>query len=109
MAYDENLVQKIRAQLANIMGFTERKMFGGVGFMIHGNMACEALKEFFIARLSAENYDQAIKEPHVRTFDITGRSMKGRIMVPAGEIRGDVELKEWIQQGVTLARSLPRK
>jgi TfoX/Sxy family transcriptional regulator of competence genes len=109
MAYDENLVQRLRTHLDGVPGLTEKKMFGGVGFMVNGNMACGVHKQYFIARLSTEHYEQAMMKPHVKPFDITGRPMKGWIMVSAEGIGSEDDLKEWIQQGVTLARSLPWK
>jgi len=109
MAYDENLVQRLRTHLAGIPGLTEKKMFGGVGFMVNGNMTCGVHKQYFIARLSPEHYEQAMRKPNVKTFDITGRPMKGWIMVSAEGIGSEDDLKEWIKQGVTLAQSMPRK
>ena len=109
MAYEENLAQRLRTHLAGVPGLTEKKMFGGVGFMANGNMACGVHKQYCIARLSAGHYEQAMRKPHVKPFDIMGRPMKGWIMVTAEGIGSEDDLKEWIQRDVTLARSLPWK
>lgn len=109
MAYDEGLAQRIQELLKDIPGLVERKMFGGVGFMLHGNMACGVNKDNLIVRLGPERHEEAMGRPHTRPFDITGRTMKGWVMVMAVGYESDEDLGDWVQQGVDLALSLPPK
>ena len=81
MAYDEDLAQRLRTHLAGVPGLTEKKMFGGVGFMVNGNMACGVHKQYFIARLSAEHYEQAMRKPHVKS----NRIYLDNVTFPSGE------------------------
>ena len=84
-------------------------MFGGVGFMLQGNMACGVNGADLIVRVGPERYESALAEPHTKLFDMTGRPMKGWVVViPEGyEANGD--LKAWVQRGVAYAMSLPAK
>ena len=109
MSYDENLAQRIRKLLAGQPGRTEKRMFGGVSFMLQGNMACGVLKEEMIVRIDPEEHDVAVAKPHVRTFDFSGRPMKGWIMVAPGAHASEEGLQAWVQQGVRYALSLPPK
>jgi hypothetical protein len=87
----------------------ERKMFGGVCFLFHGNMGCGILNEDVIVRVGKDAYESALALPHTRKFDITGRAMTGWVMVsPEGHV-SDQELDAWLQKGVDLATSLPPK
>lgn len=109
MAYDERLAERIRGQMASIQGFVEKKMFGGIGFMLHGNMACGVNGENLIVRVGPEQYDAALAEPHVGPFDMTGRPMKGWVVVAPEGCAAEAELGSWIQRGVAVAQSLPAK
>lgn len=109
MAYDEGLAQRIREVLGEQTGLVEKKMFGGVGFMLHGNMACGVHKDALIVRIGPERYEEALARPHTRPFDITGRPMKGWVMVTSDGYESDDALKGWVQQGVDFALSLPAK
>ena len=85
MAYDEQLAERVRPLMRRRKGFSEMKMFGGVGFSLSGNMCVGVWKEFLILRLGVENYETALSDPDTREFDITGRAMRGWVMVePAG-------------------------
>jgi TfoX/Sxy family transcriptional regulator of competence genes len=77
MAFDEALAERIRKQLARRANLEEKKMFGGIGFLLKGNLLVGVWKESLIVRLSPEESQEALKEAHVREFDITGRPMKG--------------------------------
>lgn len=77
MAYDEGLAHRVGEILGDLPGLVEKKMFGGVGFMLHGNMACGIHKENLIVRVGPEKYETALNSPHTRPFDITGKPMKG--------------------------------
>jgi hypothetical protein len=109
MAYDENLAERIRGKMVSSPGFVEKKMFGGIGFMIHGNMACGVNGDNLIVRVGPERYEAALSEPHVGLFDMTGRPMKGWIVVAPEGCATDADLGSWIERGVAVARSLPPK
>jgi len=87
MAYDENLTRRMRAKIGSLPGLVEKKMFGGVGFMVQGNMACGVHGEDLIARVGPEHYEQALAQPHTKPFDMTGRPMSGWVMVAPGRHR----------------------
>ena len=109
MAYDEGLLHRMRALLDEGPEVEEKKMFGGVGFMVQGNMACGILNDDLIVRVGPERYEEALAAPHARPFDITGRPMTGWVMVaPAGHAEDD-DLNRWVQQGLAFAGSLPAK
>ncbi len=109
MAYDEGLAQRIRDMLGEQPGLVEKKMFGGVGFMLHGNMAGGVHKDALIVRVGPERYDEAMKRPHTRPFDMTGRPMKGWVMLAADGYEADDDLSSWVQQGIEFALSLSPK
>jgi len=109
MAYDEGLVHRIREILSDQPGLVEKKMFGGVGFMLHGNMACGVNKENLIVRVGPEKYESSLTRPNAKPFDITGRPMTGWVMVEPDGYESDEVLKDWVQQGVDFALTLPPK
>jgi TfoX/Sxy family transcriptional regulator of competence genes len=109
MAYDEALAQRIRAALPDVTGLTEKKIFGGIGFLIHGNMACGVNGNDLMVRISPDSNEAAIAKPHVRVFDMTGRPMKGWILVDSAGIQSAEDLQSWLRQGVAFAQSLPAK
>ncbi|PWB76659.1 MAG: RNA methyltransferase [Anaerolineales bacterium] len=108
MAYDEKLAKRIRDGLGSLP-FVEKKMFGGVGFLVHGNMACGVHKENMIVRVDPDKHENLLKKPHTRVFDITGRPMKGWLMVEPNGCRTAKQLSHWINEGVTFALTLPPK
>jgi hypothetical protein len=109
MAYDEKLAGRVRKLLAKRKAIAEKKMFGGVAFLLNGNMCCGLHGEELIVRLDPEETDQALASPHTRIFDMTGRPMKGWILVePAGLAKKDA-LAKWVGVGVDYAASLPAK
>jgi TfoX/Sxy family transcriptional regulator of competence genes len=109
MAYDEGLAQRVREFLENEPDFKEKKMFGGLCFLVQGNMACGIIKDDLIIRVGTERYEDALKRSHARKFDITGKPLKGWVMVSWGGHEADEDLSAWIEQGVRYARSLPPK
>lgn len=109
MKYDEDLAQRMRAEMERIPGFAEKKMFGGIGFLINGNMACGLNGSNLIVRVGPEDYEQALGKPFARVFDMTGRPMKGWITVAPEGYAAEKDLKSWIRQGVAFAQSLPAK
>src|SRR5262249_24549372 len=109
MAFDESLAARIRDALARKKGVEEKKMFGGVGFLLHGNMLVGVWKDSLIARLGPDNHDDALLEPHVQEFDITGRPMKGWVMVGQEGVGEDDQLKDWIGRATRFVKTLPAK
>ena len=84
-------------------------MFGGVGFLLNGNLLVGVWKDSLIARLGPEGGDEALKEPHVSEFDITGRAMKGWVMVGPEGVENDEQLTAWIERATRFVRTLPAK
>ena len=109
MAYDGKLSQRISDLLANISGLEEKKMFGGVGFLVNGNMACGVHKDGLIVRVGPDNYQAALDREHAGVFDMTGRPMTGWVRVSAPGFATEKALSDWVQQGLDFARSLPPK
>lgn len=109
MAYDEGLASRVQAALGSLPSLTEKKMFGGVGFMVNGNMACGVHGDGLIVRLDPARYEAALRQPHVNVFDLTGRPMKGWVVVEPAGCATDEALRSWVAQGVTFAQTLPEK
>ncbi len=108
MAFGESLAARIRDALARKKGIEQKKMFGGVGFLLNGNMLVGVWKDSLIVRLGPDEGEGALLEPHVREFDITGRAMKGWAMVGSEGVEDDDQLKDWIQRAVKFVGKLPR-
>jgi TfoX/Sxy family transcriptional regulator of competence genes len=109
MAYNESLAERIRVALTRKKGIKEKKMFGGVCFLLNGNMLVGVWKEFLIARLGPEQGGEALHEPHVRAFDITGKPMRNWVAVEPEGVEDDDQLEEWIQRAVKFVKTLPKK
>src|SRR6266478_3814583 len=109
MAYSESLALRIRQIVTRGRGITEKKMFGGVGFLLNGNMFVGVWKDSLIVRLGPEGGDEALKEPHVKPFDITGRAMKGWVLVAPEGMQDDDLLHDWIERAAKFVRTLPVK
>jgi len=108
MPYNLKLAERIRSQLTGIP-FVEKKMFGGVGFLIHGNMACGVHKNDMIVRVDPEKHNALLKKPRAKPFDITGRPMKGWLIVEAEGCKTEKQLSAWVKEGVEFALTLPPK
>ena len=108
MAYDEALAERIRRLLAKQPGVTERKMFGGICFMVRGNMACGVVKDELMVRVGADQHNRLVAEAGARLMDFTGRSMKGFLFVNAKALTGR-RLSTWVKRGVKYAESLSAK
>jgi TfoX/Sxy family transcriptional regulator of competence genes len=106
--YNEDLAARVRAAFARRKNITEKKMFGGVGWLLNGNMCVGVWKEWFIARLGAD-YSLALREPHVREFDITGKSLTGWVMIGLPALATDEALREWVNRCIAFVRTLPAK
>jgi TfoX/Sxy family transcriptional regulator of competence genes len=109
MAYDEKLADRIRKRLRQQPGLVEKKMFGGVGFLLAGNMCCGVRGREMIVRLDPEQTDEALAQPHTRVFDVGARPMKGWILVDPNGLTADRQLAKWIGIATKFALALPAK
>ena len=110
MAYDEGLADRIRAALPDGDDVTERKMFGGIAFMVGGNMACGIMSgDALLARVGADATDDALEEPHTRPAIMGERTMKGYVVVDEEGIADDATFQAWVDRCVDFAESLPPK
>jgi hypothetical protein len=107
MAFDERLAARIRSQLGKKKGLTEKKLFGGIGFLLNGNLACAVSKEDMLVRVEPETTDDVLKAKHTRVFGT--RPMKGWILVAPEGLKTATALAKWIEIGVDYAASLPPK
>jgi hypothetical protein len=108
VAYDEALADRVRAQLADEPGLTERKMFGGVAWMLEGNMAVGLMKDGLLVRLR-DRAEAALQEPHTHEPMMGDRPMKGMVVVAPEGVETDEQLGAWVARGADVARSLPPK
>ena len=109
MPFDESLAERIRDALARTKGVEEKKMFGCVCFMLDGNALAGVWKDRLIARLGPDEGEEALREPHVRVFDITGKPMRNWIAVEPEGVEDDDQLKAWIDRSIKFVRTLPKK
>jgi TfoX/Sxy family transcriptional regulator of competence genes len=109
MPYSESLAERVRRILAVRRGVAEKKMFGGVGFLLRGNMCVGIWKTSLIARLGPQQAAAALNQPCVQEFDITGRPMTGWVMVDAEGVETDEQLATWIEQAVSFVERMPAK
>ena len=109
MAYDDELADRVRQRLGRARGLSEKKMFGGVGFLLNGNMCCGVRGDDLIVRLNPAETDAALAQPHVRVFDIGPRPMKGWILVAPKGTATERQLGKWIGIATQFAGALPAK
>jgi TfoX/Sxy family transcriptional regulator of competence genes len=110
MAYDEELASRVEDALAGREGLTSREMFGGIAFMLAGNMACGVIGEEVIVRVPKEESERLIAEHEgLRSFDFTGKPMRGFVCVDQGVVTDPEELAGWVEAGADVAASLPPK
>ena len=110
MAFDEALAQRIRQALSRRRNVEEKKMFGGICFLLNGNLLVGVRKDSLLVRLGPEQSDEALKEAHVSEFQITGRgTMKGWVVVSVEGVQSDDQLKGWVQRAVKFVGTLPAK
>jgi TfoX/Sxy family transcriptional regulator of competence genes len=109
MAFDESLADRIRKGLGRKKNIEEKKMFGGLGFLLNGNMLVGVWKDSMIVRLGPNGYEDALLEPHAKEFDITGKPMKGWVMVKPDGVQEEAQVKAWIQRAVKFVGKLPAK
>lgn len=109
MAYDEGVAQRLREVFASRSDVIEKKMFGGIAFMISGNMCCGVVGEEIMARVGPEQYAEALLEPHAREMDFTGKPMKGFVYVGAQGFTSDEDLEDWVARCEHFVNTLPPK
>jgi TfoX/Sxy family transcriptional regulator of competence genes len=109
MAFDEALATRVRPLVAAYDGVAEKKMFGGLAFLVNGNMSVGVHGSELIVRIEPAQSGQALKEIGVRIFDITGRPMKGWLLVASSTLSEKSALAKWVKKGVEYAQSLPPK
>ena len=109
MQNEDPLNGRIRQILSSRRRISERKMFGGVCFMINGNMCVGTWKESLIVRLDRKNHDKTLAEPHTRPADMNGRTMKGWALVDPAGIESENDLTAWVNRAARFAESLPPK
>ncbi len=110
MAYDEELAQRIRDLVADEAGLTEQKMFGGLAFLIGGNMAMAASGQGgLLVRVDPAESDSLVTDSHARPLEMRGRLMPGWLRVDSERLQSRGELADWVERGTSFARSLPAK
>ena len=112
MGYNEELATRIRRSLADRTDVVEKKMFGGLCFMVGGAMCCGLTKTDFMVRVGPEQYDDALAQPHARPMDFTGRPLKGMVYVAPEGLQTDAALARWIRRGLSFmsaAKAAPKK
>jgi TfoX/Sxy family transcriptional regulator of competence genes len=109
MAFDEDLAARTRAALGDVRGVTEIRMFGGLCFTVHGNMAVGVTGDDLMVRLPSDGGEAALAQPGVRPMDFTGKPMKGFVFVSADHLKTERMLRSWVDRGVAFASSLPPK
>ena len=110
MAYDEDLADRIRELIAGEHDVTEKKMFGGLAFLVGGNMSVAASGQGgLMVRVDPQDTDTLLTEPHARPFEMRGRELRGWLRVDAEGVRTERQLDPWVRRGVAYARSLPYK
>ena len=108
MPFDEKLVRRIESVMPDRSGLEAKAMFGGIGYLVNGNMSCGVYKDYLIVRVGPEKYEAALTKPHARVFDITGKVIKGWVMV-LGQPLNEQDLIKWIEMGMEFATGLPKK
>ena len=109
MAYDEKLAGRVRALLKGKKGLAEKKMFGGIAFLMKGKMCCGILNADLVARVGAEDYSKALTRRHVRPMDFTGRPIKGFVFVGPGGTRTRRNLQRWLGECLAFTASLAKR
>lgn len=109
MAYDEAVAKRVRRALGNAPELVEKRMFGGIAFMVRGNMCCGVIGDRLMLRVGPKGYETALSRPHARAMDFTGRPMKGLVYVEPAGFASPRDLKTWIDRAMEFALSLPAK
>jgi TfoX/Sxy family transcriptional regulator of competence genes len=108
MAYDENLADRIRRTLGPRDDVTEKKMFGGLAFLLDGRMFCGIVKSDLMVRVGPEGYEAALAKAHVRPMDFTGRPMNGYVFVGSGGASTETAIRKWVDLAVAFVTTLDK-
>ncbi len=110
MAYDDQTADRVRKILKRRKGITERKMFGGIAFMLNGHMACGVNQKDLVLRLGEERTAKALsEEPYTREMDFTGKVLKSMVYVSPAGFDSDEKLRAWVDQAIAYIKTLPAK
>jgi TfoX/Sxy family transcriptional regulator of competence genes len=109
MSYDEKTADRVREILSGRTDVVEKKMFGGLCFMVNGSMCCGLTHTAFMVRVGPDHYEEALAQPHARPMDFTGRPLTGMIYVDPAGYRTDAALAKWIARGVDFVSAFPTK
>lgn len=109
MSYDEGLAERIREQFQDRMDVEEKKMFGGLCFMVSNHMCCGIVKDTLMARVGPDNYQKCLSMKHASEMDFTGKAMKGMVYVAPEGVESDTNLAEWLNYCTDFVESLPAK
>ena len=107
MSYNETLAARVRKTIAGQKELEEKRMFGGLTFMVNGNMCCGVLNDDLVVRIGLDRYRKALARPHARPMDFTGRPLKGMLYIGPEGCKTDQALKSWVDQAVSFALLLP--
>lgn len=109
MAYEEGIAQRLRKALESEHNVVEKKMFGGIAFMVNGHMSCGVVKETLMARVGPKQYADALKRPFAREMDFTGKPLRGFVYVEPAGFESDEALESWVRMSLDFVSSLPPK
>jgi hypothetical protein len=109
VAYDKGLAERIRDHIADDLLMSERKMFGGLCFMSGGNMCFGVIGSDLLVRVGPESYAASLVQPYVREMDLTGRPLRGMVLVDSEGLSEDDSLQEWLDRGLDFTDTLPPK
>lgn len=109
MAYDEGLAERLREAFRDQAETVEKRMFGGLAFMVNGNMACGVEQDRLMVRVGPDQYEEALTLPNARPMDFTGRPMRGFVYVDTEGFESDENLSEWVQRSLKFVFTLPPK
>ena len=109
MAYDEALARRLRQTLRNKRGITERKMFGGIAFLLHGHMFLGIANKSLMARVGPDNHEGALTRPGARKMDFTGKPMRGYVFVGPSGLKSPADLARWVDLCASFVAKLPAK
>lgn len=109
MAYDETLAERIRQKVGHRKGISEKKMFGGIAFLLDGHMFAGVSDDSLMARVGRDSWESALGKEHVREMDFTGKSLRGYVFVDPKGLEDDAALESWLDQCAAFAMTLPSK
>jgi len=109
MAYDEGLAERLRDVYVGMPDIAEKKMFGGLAFMVNGHMSCGVVNDTLMVRVGPEAYADALARPHAREMDFTGKPLKGFVYVAPEGVESDEALSSWVCSSLEFVGSLPPK